>query len=116
MADTYLSLAEILERALAQDDIEIPEWGGTVRVSAITAAELGRAQRAATNPRNGETDNVKLQALVAERGLVEPKLAPGQYNALLNKEIGPLSKIAERILELSGLKEDEDLDVDQGEA
>jgi hypothetical protein len=110
----YLSLAEIVERGLAEDDVEIPEWGGTVRVRAITAAELGRAQRAATNPRNGETNSVKLQACIAERGLVEPKLAPGQYNDLLNKEIGPLTKIAERILELSGLNDDED--VDQGEA
>jgi hypothetical protein len=114
MADTYLSLEEILERALAQDDIEIPEWGGMVRVRAITSGELGRAQRAATNPRNGETDSVKLQALVAEAGLVEPKLTPGQYKALLTKEIGPLSRIGERILELSGLDNDED--VDQGEA
>jgi hypothetical protein len=113
----YLTLNEILECALPQDDVEIPEWGGKVRVRAITSAEMTRCERFATDQRTGKTDGMELQARMVEEGCVEPKLAPGQYKVLLTKEPGILNRIATHIMELSGMgDEDAKEDGDQGEA
>lgn len=111
----YLTLNEILEHALPQDDVEIPEWGGKVKVRALTSAEMTRCERFATNQRTDKTDGMEFQARMVEAGCVEPKLAPGQYKALMGKEPGLLSRIAARIAALSGI-EDEEEDDDQGEA
>ena len=111
----YLTLNEILEHALPQEDVEIPEWGGKVRVRAITSAEMTRCERFATNQRTDKIAGMELQARMAEAGCIEPKLAPGQYKALLTKEPGILYRIAQCIMDLSGMGDDEE-DEDQGEA
>jgi len=99
----YLSLGDIMEADLPQEEVDVPAWGGTVKVRAITAAELSRAKREATNPRTKEVDNVKLTCLIVEMGCVEPAFAPGQYKALLNRPLGPINRVAERILDLAGI-------------
>lgn len=99
----HLSLGDIMEAAMPEEEVEVPAWGGTVKVRAISAAELARAKREATNPRTKETDNVRLTCLIVEMGCVEPEFAPGQYKALLNKPLGPINDVAERILDLSGI-------------
>ena len=99
----YLSLSDIMESAMPEADVDVPGWSGTVRVRAISAAELARAKRTATNARTQEVDNIALTCLIVEAGCVEPSFAPGQYKALLNKPLGPINAVAERILDLSGI-------------
>jgi len=103
----YLTLSNIIEAALPEDDVELPEWGGMVKVRAITSAELERAKRQAMNRKTGELREVQLTALIVEAGCVQPEFAPGQYKLLMAKPLGPLSKISDRILELSGIIEPE---------
>ena len=110
----YLSISDILEHTLPEDDVEVPEWGGTVRVRAVTNAEFARCQRRATG-RNDEINGFKLNVLIVIAGCVEPQLNPGHEIGLMKVEPGPTAHIAEAILDLSGMG-DEDADDDLGEA
>ena len=92
----YLTLTDIMERTLPTADVDIPEWGGAVQVRAITQAEITRAQRQATD-RNGELIALKLNVLIMEAACVQPKFAPGQYKQLLNKEPGPIARVAAKV-------------------
>jgi hypothetical protein len=111
----YLTVADIVEVSLPEADMEIPEWGGSIKVRAITNGEFSRVQRQATS-KGGELDAIKANALIIEFACVNPKFPPGGYRKLLGREAGILARIAETILELSGISaEEEDLD-DLGEA
>ena len=112
----YLSCAEIMESTLPEADIEIPEWGGTVKVRAITGSECARAKSKATNQRTKDLDEIKFNALLMVAGCVEPEFPPASEEQLMRKiAAGPVARIAARIIELSGLG-DQDEDDDQGEA
>ena len=110
----YLSFTEIMESTLPEADIEIPEWGGTVKVRAITGAEVARAKSKATNPRSQDLDEIKFNALLMVAGCVEPAFPPASEEQLMRQiAAGPVARIAARIIELSGLGDQDD---DQGEA
>jgi len=111
----YLSIADILEHTLPEGDVEVPEWGGTVRVRAVTSAEFARCQRRATG-RNGELNGFKLNALIVIAGCVEPAMNPGLEVGLMKAIPGPLDRISNVILDLSGMGDKEDDDDDPGEA
>lgn len=50
----YLSRLEILEREdITTVDVEVPEWGGTVRVKAMTGAQRDRLEKS-TSGSNGK--------------------------------------------------------------
>lgn len=105
----YLTLNDIIEHALENTtaDVEMPEWGGMVKVRALSSTEMSRCERQATNPRTEKTDGIELQARMVEVGCVEPKFAPGQYKVLMGKEPGSINRMATRIMELSGIESDE---------
>ena len=112
----YLSFNTIMESTLAEADIEIPEWGGTVQVRALTGAEIARAKRKATNPRTKDLDEIQFNALLMVAGCIEPAFPPASEEQLMRTiAAGPVARIAARIIELSGLG-DQDEDDDQGEA
>lgn len=111
----YLSITDILEHTLPEDDVEVPGWGGTVRVRALTNAEFARCQRHATG-RNDELNGFKLNVLIVIAGCIEPQLNPGHEAGLMKVEPGPTQDIAEAILALSGIGDDEDEEDDLGEA
>jgi len=102
---TPFTLSQILETPLAQGEVEVPEWGGTVKVRAITSAELSRARREATNPRTKDVDSITLACAIVGIGCVEPEFMPGQYKALLNVPFGPIERVSNAILDLTGLSE-----------
>ena len=111
----YLTFEEILEATLPEDDVELPEWNGAVRVRAITGAEWAKAKRLATNRRTDALNEIKFAALLTVAGCIEPKFAPGSDQQLLRQAAaGAITRIAARIGELSGFEDDED--DDQGEA
>ena len=56
---------------------------------------------------------MELQARMVAVGCVEPKFSPGQYKVLMEKAPGPITRIATRIMELSGMSDEEP---DPGEA
>ena len=101
----FLTIGDIMDAGLPRAVVQMPEWGGQVEVRAITMAEMQRAKRQSRDPHTKDIDEIKMMALIVEYGCVQPEFAPGQYQALMNKEPGPLTRISDRILELAGLAE-----------
>ena len=111
----YLTLDEVLASTMPEDDVEVPECEGTVRVRAITGFEWAKAKRVATNKKTDVLDEIKFAALLVVAGCVEPEFPPTSEQQMLRKlPAGVITRIAARIGELSGFDEDED--DDQGEA
>lgn len=111
----YLTLDEILEATMPEDDVELPECKGSVRVRAITGFEWALAKRQATSRKTDVLNEIKFAALLTIAGCIEPEFAPKSEDLLLRKmSAGVITRIAGRIGELSGFEEDED--DDQGEA
>lgn len=112
----YLSISDIMERTLPTADVDVPEWGGVVQVRAITQGEITRIYRQATD-RSGALNEIKANVLILEAGMLQPKIAPGQYKQFLNKEPGPIARIAAEIITLSGMgTEEEEEPADLGES
>lgn len=107
-----LSWKGILEAAMAQEEVDVEEWGGSVLVRAISTKEHEDAERMAT--RRGDVSRVKYLAFICASGMLDPKVPKGEEIKLMNKEPGILARISERILELSGIDMGEEED-DQGE-
>ncbi len=113
----YLTFQEIMESTLPEGDVEIAEWGGSVKVRAVTGAQVAKAKRDATNRRTGDLDEIKFNALITVAGCVDPEFPPASEMRLMREvAAGPVARIAAEIIELSGLGADEDEDDDQGEA
>jgi hypothetical protein len=88
---------------LPEEDVEVPEWGGTVKVRAITGAEMARAKRAATKKPANEIDEIQFNALLVVAGCVEPSFPPASEQRLMREQAaGPVARIASRIMDLSG--------------
>lgn len=103
----YLTLAEITEHTLPEADVEIAAWGGTVRVRALTSHEFARCQRRAADTRTGDIDGFRLNVLVVVTGAVEPSMPITAEAQLMRMEPGPIAKMAETIMDLSGIGEEE---------
>lgn len=103
----YLTKEAIMATSLPEDDVEVPGWGGKVRVRAITSAELARARRETMV--DGEMDAILTNAAIVVYGCVHPKFPPGYGKVLASRKTpGPIMAISNRILELSGAIEPED--------
>jgi len=101
-----------LDEILAADDllvetIEIPEWGGSVKLRGLTAAEkssLSRKARADGGPKNVVTiDTEKAQFAVIQMGMVEPRIGVEMYEQLMKRSAAAIDRIYERIAQLSGM-------------
>ncbi len=111
----YLTFDEILEATMPEDDVELPELEGSVRVRAITGFEWAKAKRQATNRKTDVLNEIKFAALLTVAGCIDPPFPDKSAERLLRKmSAGVITRIAARIGELSGFDEDED--DDQGEA
>jgi hypothetical protein len=110
-------MEDILGRDLPWDEMEVPEWGGWIKVRAITSAELSRAKREATRT-GGVLDEIRLQAIIIEKACLEPKMEFGAHRKLVGREAGVIGRVSNRILDLSGIDmEEEEADLDDlGEA
>src|SRR5678815_5108153 len=57
-----LTVADILAaNDILEEDIEVPEWGGSLRIRAFTKARQQELRRMATDPHTGRIDNEKLE-------------------------------------------------------
>ena len=104
-----LSLDQILERAhpAPTRDVEVPEWGGGVRVRGLTTRSRQALVRQAVN--GGEIDETELAALMLVECLDEPRLAREEVDRLLDASVestaAPIERIMVAIGELCGISE-----------
>lgn len=93
-----------LEQIRAADDthaaegvlVEVPEWGGSVRVRGLTRGEA-RSLGEGTTPADAEV-------FTLQHGLVDPKVTAEEATALLDeKGFAATERVLVAILDLSGL-------------
>jgi hypothetical protein len=96
------------------EDVEVPEWGGTVRVRALSgrerdAYEAGIVQVRGDGSRNVTLENIRsrLVSLTAVDESGERIFSDGDVKALGEKSAAALERVFDVARKLSGLSEDD---------
>lgn len=102
-----LTAEEILAASdLATVDVEVPEWGGTVRLRQLSAGETITFSEAASG--NKKLGTVKLIAMSAVDESGNRLFTDKQVEALKSKSIKIFVKLQKIALELNGFTEKEE--------
>jgi hypothetical protein len=108
---TYLSKEDIFKTELPQRDVEVPEWGGIVRVRALSGsdrdeydASMLRAQPDGTVLRvPGSRAKLVSLAVIKDNG--DPMFNVGDIGRLGLQSATALDRVVNAIVELSGLSD-----------
>src|SRR5215471_2388356 len=102
-----LSREEILRAAdLPTEDVDVPEWGGSVRVRALTAADRDRIegeQADASGPARFHNFRARLVARAAVDGAGRPLFGEDDVHALAQKSAVALDRVFTAVLRMNGL-------------
>ncbi len=116
-----LTAAEILAADdLPTEDVEVPEWGGTVRVRALTGAERDALEASVVEQRGKKTKtNLKdFRAKLVARSVVNEAgqlaFSESDIKLLSQKNAGALDKVATVASKLSGMSEDDVEELTEG--
>lgn len=107
------------DQILAADDLEtrevdVPEWGGTVKVKALTGKERDAYEASLRVTRGNQTavDTSNLRAKLVGRALVDDEgkrvFTDQDINALGGKSALVLDRLFDIVAEMSGLNESEE--------
>lgn len=86
---------------LGEDLVDVPEWGGKVKVQGLSVKAINDATRRATV--GGDTDPEKMTVQVVIAGMLEPKLTDDMAGALAEKSMVVMNRIGSAIFKLSGV-------------
>jgi len=106
MSSAYLTREQLLARITDRPtrDVEVPEWGGMVKIRALGMDEYWAIRdQARTGPGPNDFDEKLLAELLVLYALEEPKLEPADLSALRQSSVSAFSRIAQAVVELSGL-------------
>ena len=106
-------LASLLAVNDAKEEwLPIPEWGFKIKIKSLSKADQIKARKRAT--RQGKLDDDAFEGHLLLAGIVSPRLSPEHLDRLQSKNVGVVSRITKRILELSamGLEEAEEAEAD----
>lgn len=102
MTSRILSVEDILSAPdLPEREVEVPEWGGSVRIRGFTKATQQEMRRLASD--GGDLNADRLEMLMFIRGVVEPQFAEADYEALQQKSAVVIDRILRAIMALAGL-------------
>lgn len=97
-----LTVEEILARTeLPTEEVDVPEWGGIVKVRGFTKQEQIDIRNAATVA--DEIDMGKVELLMLVKGVVEPSFTDAQVGQLAALAAGVVDRILLVITRLSGM-------------
>lgn len=88
---------------LVEEVVPCPEWGGGVKIRALSRARSVATLAECVDPETGVRDGGKLQMLLVLRGVIEPALSDDRYEQLNKKHPRPISRICDRVEEISGM-------------
>lgn len=100
---------------LVTEEVEVPEWGGVVRVKALTGAERDQFEAGVVERRGRKTEiNMKnLRARLVALSVIDedgrPLFRPTDAEALGQKSAAALGRVFDVAMRLSGMTE-QDLD------
>lgn len=108
---TFLTRSEILERrSFRTETVEVPEWGGAVRLREMSGADRQAIQAAVLRAQKGPSASEDVHAHVVACAAVnengEKIFSPSDVPALSRQPAGLLKRLAEKALEISGLAGD----------
>jgi len=114
---TLLSKQQILAAPdLVTEDVPVPEWGGTVRVRAITAADRDAFETSVVGDGKGKRNLTNLRARLVALAIVDEAgqrvFAAEDVEALGNKSGAALDRVYAVAQRLSGLTEREVLELE----
>ena len=114
MATTLLTRDEILGASdIKTEDVHVPEWGGTVRVKGLTAAQRDRFENASISQRGRSVDLnlANIRARLAAMSIVDETGATiftdADIRALGDKSAAALDRVFEACSRLNGIGEDD---------
>ncbi len=96
-ADEILAAPDLEERI-----VEVPEWGGAVRIRELTKAAQQQMRRKATGP-DGQVDADRLELLMLAACIVEPQFSEEQVERLKEKSASAVDRVLQAVLDLAGL-------------
>jgi hypothetical protein len=102
---TYLTLEQIEEAPdVQEEDVDVPEWGGTVKVRGFTKdVEMAlREEAKIPGSEPPEVDRRKLELLMAVHGIVEPPMTETQMGMLAKKSSAAVNRIMRVVMRLNG--------------
>lgn len=91
------------------EDVEVPEWGVTVRVKGLDVADFTSAQRQAKSPGpKGEFTLDRMYAALIVRGVCDPTtneaiFTDADAGLILTKSMKVIERLSGKINELSGM-------------
>lgn len=95
-AEQILTAPDLEERI-----VDVPQWGGSVRIKAFSKAEQLEMRKAATI--GGKIDVDRVEVLMFIHGVIDPQFSEDQYEQLRQKSAGAIDLVLQAILEASGL-------------
>lgn len=103
----YLTFTQIKEADdIATVDVEMPEWGGKVKVRSMTARERSLLHKLVSS----QGDNFSIESankFALLTGIVEPKLTQEEVELILSEKSGAaVERIVKAFNKLSGLSEE----------
>ena len=99
----YLTAEAILQAEdFVYDDVECPEWGGTVRIRSLSGAQRVTLKKAIDNGQDDVDEMLCVMAIVDDDGnrIFNQK----QIAELSRKNTKAISRVAIRVLEISGMR------------
>ena len=90
-------IAQVLDRAEAI--VEVPEWGGAVKLRAMTLEQRDAIMAQAKGP-DGQLDGQRLVRLLVLNGIVEPMLTEA---ILAERAFGVIDRLANEVMKLNGM-------------
>ncbi len=84
--------------------VPIPEWGGSLKVRALSYDQLAAARQRSWDTRKKETNEDVLNAWCLSLGMVEPTVSFTQAKSwIIDRAFGPVNTVLSAILTASGL-------------
>lgn len=100
----YLTAESILQADdFVFQDVDVPEWGGTVRVRSLSGAQRVTLKKAIDNKQENIDEMLCVMAIVDEDG--NRILHQNQIQELTKKNTKAITRIAIKVLEISGLRD-----------
>lgn len=95
-----LTRDQILSAPLRTEDVEVPEWGGSVTIQELT---VDQQQLIAAGVKGKADAESRANRLTFLEGVIEPAFKPADYEALTKRGAAAMQRVVGAILVLSGM-------------
>ena len=90
---------------IVEEIVDVPEWGGSIRIRSLTAAELAKVRQASIRFKtNGGGDFIfaEQEKRQFEYGVVEPKFTKEEVNVLFHRSAAAWRRVMDALDRISG--------------